>query len=117
MRSKAELELFLDGEKLATARKNLEDQLIYVKHLAHIYSDDLKKKTKKEDYEHNKFKKHLKTIEPLYVTFNNQALESLDTIRSIVTSVANELGHTRTYANTIGRRGSMSSRRSQSSLT
>jgi len=114
MRSKAELELFLDGEKLTTIRKDLEEQLIYVKHLAYIYADALKKRTSHEAYAHDKFKKHLKTIDPMYVTFNNQAMESLDTIRSVVTSVANELHSTRTYANHMSGRGS--ARRSSATL-
>lgn len=106
MRSRAELELIVDGEKLATSRRELDEQLAYMKRLAYIYADAHKKHMTKEAYSHLKFKKQLKTIDPLYDTFQNQAVESLDTIRSIVTSVASEVGRLRTYTRHMGRRQS-----------
>jgi hypothetical protein len=106
MRSRAELELIVDGERLAETRKDLEDQLMYLKRLAYIYCDAYKKSHSREEYKHLKFKKQLKTIDPLYDTFLTQAVESLDTIRSIVTSVASELGHLRAYTKSLTRRQS-----------
>jgi len=105
MRSKAELELLVAGDQLAESRKDIEEQLQYIKRLAYLYADESKRSTAKTDYQKNKFKKGLKTVDPLYYTFQNQALASLDTLRAIVTSVSTELGRTRTYGNMMsGRR-------------
>merc|ERR1719387_2040336 len=46
MRPKAELELILDGEKLARSRDDIDEQLTYLKRLAYIYNESTNQATK-----------------------------------------------------------------------
>jgi hypothetical protein len=94
MRPKAQLELFLDGEKIHTLRHDLDEQLIYLKRLAHCYVEVGNKAGSKKV-------KRLKLIDPMYSTFQNQAAENLDSMRSLVTEVCDELGSVKMYASAV----------------
>jgi len=72
MRPKAELELFLAVEKIADSKKELEEQLIYMNRLAHIYNDSIK-------------------IDPMYTSFQNQAGTAIDAIKDLIISVSHDL--------------------------
>jgi len=101
MRPKAELELFLDNEKILHMRHDIEEQLVYLKHLAYIYAD------KRSDPNNTKTKASMKTlqrIDPVYSTFQEQFIEAMDSMRSVVTTVCDELTKVRPYhASVLGR--------------
>jgi len=84
MRPKAELELILDSEKLATSRNDLDEQLTYLKRLAYIYTEVSNEAQKTEADEFLK-------LDPMFTTFQNQAIVALDAMRVFVTTVSEEL--------------------------
>jgi len=82
MRPKAELELFLDAEKLARTRNDLDEQLNYMKRLAYIYVETTNKATKSDE---------VLKLDPMYTTFQEQAVVAMDAMRSFVSTVSSEL--------------------------
>lgn len=98
MRPKAELELFLDSEKLARSRNDLEEQLLYMKRLAYIYVESTNKARKTEE---------ILKLDPMYTTFNNQAVAAMDAMRVFVSTVSDELARIPVHTAAISRRGSM----------
>lgn len=101
MRPKAELELILDGEKLARSRDDIDEQLTYLKRLAYIYNESTNQATKIDQ--------SLK-LDPMYTTFQSQAAVAMDAMRAFVTTVSDELtrvpahaGHLTRSRSSIGR--------------
>jgi len=86
MRPKAELELFLDGEKLARSREDLDEQLTYLKRLAYIYVEQ----TNDKNIKAMKAEQVLK-LDPMYTTFQSQTAVAMDAMRAFVTTVCAEL--------------------------
>merc|ERR1719160_2275668 len=108
MRPKAELELFLDGEKMARTRNDLDEQLTYLKRLAYIYTETVNGKKVGEGEETLK-------LDPMYTTFQNQAVVAMDAMRTFVVTISEELKRVSVYhANVMGRRGSTDSGRRES---
>merc|ERR1712196_149189 len=98
-RPKAELELFLECEKLEKAKKELEEQLMYVKRLAYTYVEASNKENKAND--------SLK-IDPMYTAFQNKAVVAMDSMMRFVVTVSDGLAQ-KHYATALG--GTTSSRR------
>jgi len=82
MRPKVELELFLEGEKLARAKNDIEQQLIYLKRLAYLYVETRNKETNAEEK---------LQIEPMYSAFQDKAVVALDAMMNYVTTVSHGL--------------------------
>merc|ERR1719321_373247 len=118
MRPKAELELILDSEKLASCRNDLDDQLTYLKRLAYIYVEASNEARREEATQGRRGsitprnappvdEEELK-LDPMYSTFQNQTIVALDAMRSFVTTISDELTRVPVHAGAIARRrGSM----------
>jgi len=107
MRPKAELELFLDGQKLAQSRHDLEFQLIYMKRLAQIYVETA-------GIHNTDHYLHELKLDPMFTTFQNQAVVAIDAMRGLVTTVSDELATQDRYKTALAGRRSVSGRSSQS---
>lgn len=106
MRPKAELELLLDGQRLTQSRHDLEEQLIYMRRLAHAYVET----TNSKMHAHECLK-----LDPMYTTFQNQAVVAMEAMRNMVTTVSDELAQNTAYTDAVaGRR--LNSRRSSAGL-
>jgi voltage-gated potassium channel Kch len=98
MRPMAELELFLDSEKLARSRNELDEQLTYLKRLAYIYVEVGNQANHKEEA--------LK-LDPMFSTFQSQAVVAMDAMRVFVQTVSEELARIPAHTQHLTRRGSM----------
>lgn len=83
-RPKEELELFLEGEKLARAKKDLEEQLMYMKRLAYTY---VQISNKLEPHDAEKFLK----IDPMYTAFQSKVVISMEAMMNYVSTVSHGL--------------------------
>merc|ERR1719160_207913 len=75
---------FLEGEKLARAKKDLEEQLMYMKRLAYTY---VQISNKLEPHDAEKFLK----IDPMYTAFQSKVVISMEAMMNYVSTVSHGL--------------------------